>query len=121
MAVAVCIYFLVPDGSSPETSESSDLASTESTISVGKVKLESYDAKKRIIGKWVVTGVLSNTSDAPIESIEFEAIFSDNTEFVTYDEFIEAGETNHEFTIKMTGHKGESLNELKIREVRKAK
>ncbi len=120
LAVAVIIYILVPSGASENNTES-DLASIESTIPVGKVVIESYEAKKRIIGKWVITGILSNSSDAPIESIEFEAVFSDNTEFVTYDEFIKAGEVNHEFTIKMTGHKGENLNELKIREVQKAK
>ena len=121
LVIAVIIYFLVPSGKPEAGNETSDLASTESTISAGKVVIESYEAKKRLIGKWVISGILSNTSDAPIESIEFEAVFSDNTEFISYDQFIKAGETNHEFSIKVSGHKGENLNAFKIREVQKAK
>lgn len=123
LAAAVVIYILVPSGApaNDDTTElSSDAASAETNIPVGMVKIESYEAKKRIIGKWVISGVLSNSSDAPIESIEFETVFSDNAEFVTYDEFIQAGETNHEFSIKVSGHKGENLNDLKIRSIQKA-
>jgi hypothetical protein len=121
IVVGVLIYFLVPNDSTTDNSEASDLASTEATISVGKVQIVSFEAKKRLLGKWVITGVISNASDAPIESIEFETVFSDNAEFVNYYGFIKAGESRHEFTIKVTGHKGENLNELKIREVQKAK
>ncbi|MDX1349537.1 MAG: hypothetical protein R3279_04780 [Putridiphycobacter sp.] len=121
LVIAVVIYFLVPSGAPTNEAVESDLSSTEATISVAKVTIDSYEAKKKLLGKWVISGVLSNSSDAPIESIEFEAIFSDNTEFITYEEFIKAGELNHEFTFKVTGHKGENLNALKVREIRKAK
>ncbi|MFK8037241.1 MAG: hypothetical protein AB8B74_03040 [Crocinitomicaceae bacterium] len=120
LVLAVLIYFLVPSGAPSETTESSDLASIEAIIAPSKVKIISFEGKKRIIGKWVINGVISNNSDAPIESIEFEAVFSDNAELVTYRKFIDAEEKNHEFTIKVTGHKGENLNNLKIREVRKS-
>lgn len=121
LVLGLLAYFFVPNEASNTSEQSSDLGSAETTITPSKVKIMSFEGKKRIIGKWVITGVISNTSDAPIESIEFETVFSDNAEFVTYDEFVEAGETDHEFMIKVTGHKGEKLNGLKIREVRKAK
>lgn len=121
LIIGLLTYFFAPSNGADSADQTSDLTSTEATIAPGKVKIVSFEGKKRIIGKWVIAGIISNTSDAPIESIEFEAVFSDNAEFVTYAEFIEAGETDHEFTIKVTGHKGKNLNELKIREVRKAK
>ncbi|MFK8044748.1 MAG: hypothetical protein AB8B72_04595 [Crocinitomicaceae bacterium] len=122
LAVAVLIYILVPSGE-PSGEAIDEAATNENIISqanlgTGKVTIESYDSKKRVFGKWVISGIISNTSDQVIESIEFKAGFSDNTEYIMYDEKIEAGEKDHEFTIKVTGHKGESLDFLKIGEMK---
>jgi len=122
LAVAVIIYILVPSGS-PTDAENDEAVTNENVISqanlgTGKVTIESYDSKKRVFGKWVISGIVSNTSDKAVESIEFKVGFSDNTEYVMYDQTIEAGEKAHEFTIKVTGHKGETLNFLKIGEIK---
>jgi len=86
------------------------------SVDPGTIKILNFDHKKNVFGKWVISGELKNTSDYDVVKIEFEVGFSDNTEFVTFEDMVSANGDEVPFELKVTGHKGKELEFLKVRD-----
>ena len=89
-------------------------------VSSDFITILDYDHKKKVFGRWVIDGHVTNSSAYDIDKIEFMVEFSDNNEFVDFDKMIEAGAENVPFTLKLTGHKNEKLISVSVKEVNRS-
>ncbi len=110
------IGYLILSNDAPKSGDNEE-AGTELTISNNFIEITGFDYKKNLFGKWVINGHLKNQSAYDIDRIEFAVKFSDNTEFAMYESTVSAGQKDHPFELKLTGHKGEELISLNVREV----
>ena len=111
VAVLTGLLYLI-FGAETEKTEA-DQAAVLQHVTTSEITILDFESKKSLFGKWVINGHLTNASSDDIDYIEFAVKFTDNTEFVTFNDDVSAGETEVPFELKITGHKRTGIGEFK--------